>query len=36
MIDCGIEDIHAGMPVKVVFIDVPEEIILPNFRPVRQ
>lgn len=34
LVDCKIGDIKVGMPVKVVFDDVTEEITLPKFRPV--
>ena len=33
LVDCKPEDIKAGMPVKVVFEDVTQEITLPKFKP---
>jgi len=34
LVDCPNEDIHVGMPVEVVFEDVPGGQTLPLFRPV--
>lgn len=33
LVECRSEEIKVGMPVKVVFEDVTEEITLPKFRP---
>jgi uncharacterized OB-fold protein len=34
LVDVRNEDIHAGMPVEVIFDDVTSEHTLPKFRPV--
>jgi len=33
IVDCRPEDLYIGMPVKVVFDDVTEEVTLPKFKP---
>lgn len=33
LLHCDPEDIQAGMPVEVVFVDVSDEITLPQWRP---
>ena len=34
IVGCAYQDIYIGMPVKVVFEDLTEEITLPKFKPV--
>lgn len=34
VVDCKPEELYIGMPVKVVFEDVTNEITLPKFRPI--
>jgi uncharacterized protein len=33
VVGCSNEDLHVGMPVKVVFDDVTDEVTLPKFQP---
>lgn len=35
VLDCPSEDLKVGMPVEVVFLDVTDEVTLPQFRPRR-
>ncbi|MGE3856774.1 MAG: Zn-ribbon domain-containing OB-fold protein [Dehalococcoidia bacterium] len=35
MRDCGLEDIKMGMPVEVVFEEVKDGVVLPQFRPAK-
>ena len=35
VVECGNDEIQIGMEVEVVFVDVDDELTLPQFRPVR-
>ena len=35
LVECSNEEIEIGMAVEVVFVDVDDELTLPQFRPVR-
>ncbi len=35
LVDCAFEDIKAGMQVEVKFVDINDEITLPQWRPVQ-